>query len=115
MTNTGRNALIIGFISTGLVIYAVRVKPLFKSKSKDNPTAPPATSDDNAVSDKQNAKTAADALRIAVASDAPTEDLQQLKTDVYNDYGLSMSMDGQNNVIVKSRSGNTILNEPLGA
>ena len=115
MTNTGRNALIIGFISAGLVIYAVRVKPLFKRKAKDNPTAPPATSDDNAVSDKENAKQSVDALRIAVSEDAPTEDLQQLRSDVYNDFGLSMSMDGQNNVIVKSRSGNTILNEPLVA
>lgn len=113
MSNAGRNVLIIVVISGTIVFFATRDKKIsLFSKKEPSPTSPPSTSDASSVSDKENAKTAADALKLAISSGADENDLKDLKSSVFDQYGLSMSMDGSN-IQVKNQSGTLLLSEPV--
>lgn len=113
MSNTSRNIVIILSISAVVIFFAIKDGKLFRIKKKDNNTAKPDLADKNKVSQKKNAETSVQALRLAINDGASKEDMKNLQSDIFKEYGLNMWVDDNDNIQVKDVSGKVILKEPL--
>lgn len=116
MELTAKKTVII-IIAAGVIVFlATRKEGFFdflkKKEDVKNPAkVPPALKAKNI--DGNNAETAISAVKLAIADGANENDLKDLRDSIKSEYGLSISINGDNDIMARDNAGRLILKDSL--